>query len=144
TPFHGELYFAGLYLFNPRDINGVATFRSARGEEYMSVSDQYLVRGGFGHALPKIRGLAASFGGRIESGSVRDLLGGSNGFRRPGYAISLDPGLMYVRRLYTFSLNAPWAVERNRRRSVPDIARGAHGDAAFADYTIVFGISRRF
>jgi hypothetical protein len=139
-----QLYFAGLYLFNPRDTNGVSTYRTARGEEVMSVSDQYLVRGGFGRAVPKIRGLALSFGGRIEGVPVRDLLGSSNGFRRPGYAISIDPGLLYVHRLYTFSLSGPYAIERNRRRSVPDIARGAHGDAAFADYTIMFGFSRRF
>jgi hypothetical protein len=144
TYFNTQVYFAGLYLFNPRDTNGVSTFRSARGEEYMSVTDQYLFRGGFGHAVPWIRGLAASFGGRIEGVPVRDALGGSNGFRRPGYAISIDPGLLYARGSYTFAVNAPYAVERNRRRSVPDIARGAHGDAAFADYSILFSLSRRF
>ena len=69
----------------------------------MSVTDQYLVRGGIGHALPKIRGLAASFGGRFEGVPVRDLIGGANGFRRPGYAISVDPGLMFVRGMYTVS-----------------------------------------
>jgi len=144
TLFQTEVYFAGVYLFNPRDINGVSTFRNARGEEYLSVADQYLFRGGFGHVVPRIRGLAASFGGRIEGVPVRDALGGSNGFRRPGYAISIDPGLLYARGNYTFSLNAPYAIERNRRRSVPDIARGAHGDAAFADYTIMFSMSKRF
>jgi hypothetical protein len=139
-----QLYFAGLYLFNPRDTNGVSTFRNGRGEETFSVADQYLFRGGFGHTIPWVRGLAGSFGGRIEGVPVRDLLGKSNGFRRPGYAISIDPGLLYARGLYTFSVSAPVAVERNRRRSVPDIARGAHGDAAFADYSIIVGMSRRF
>lgn len=144
TYFNTQLYFAGVYLFNPRDTNGVSTFRNARGEEYLSVADQYLFRGGFGHVVPKIRGLAASFGGRIEGVPVRDAFGKSNGFRRPGYAISVDPGLLYAHGYYTFSVNAPIAVERNRRRSVPDIARRAHGDAAFADYAIIVGMSRRF
>jgi len=31
-----------------------------------------------------------------------------------------------------------------RRRSVPDIAAGRHGDAAFADYTLIAVFSHRF
>ncbi|HXA53167.1 MAG TPA: hypothetical protein VNV86_22775 [Candidatus Acidoferrum sp.] len=144
TIFQTELYFAGVYLFNPRDTNGVSTFRRANGEQVMSVADQYLFRGGFGRAIPKLHGLAASFGGRIEGVPVRDLIGGANGFRRPGYAISIDPGLLYVYKDYTFSLNTPVAVERNRKRSVADYMNGTHGDAAFADYTFMLSVSRRF
>ena len=143
-PFKSELYFTGTYLFNPRDTNGVSTFRNAPGETVMSVSDQYLYRGGIGRPVPKIKGLAVSFGGRIEGVPVRDAIGKSNGFRRPGYAISVDPGLLYVRGAYMFSANIPWAVERNRRRSVADIRNGRHGDAAFADYALMFSLSRRF
>ncbi len=139
-----ELYFAGVHLFNPRNTNGVSTFRSAPGETVMSVTDQYLYRGGIGRAVPKIRGLAVSFGGRIEGVPVRDAFGGSDGFRRPGYAISLDPGFMYVRGRYLFSCNVPFAVERNRKRSVADYMNGRHGDAAFADYAIQAGLSWRF
>lgn len=143
-PRRTMLYGSALWLFNPRNTNGVSTFRAARGEEFFSVSDQYLFRGGAGHPIPWIKGLAGSFGLRMEGVPVRDVFGKSEGFRRPGYGLSLDPGLLYARGLYTFSLNGPWAVRRNRRASVPDIARGAHGDAAFADYTILFGLTRRF
>jgi len=138
------LYGSALWLFNPRNTNGVSTFRGAAGEQVFSVSDQYLFRGGAGHPIPRIKGLAGSLGLRMEGVPVRDVFGKSLGFRRPGYALSVDPGLLYARGLYTFSINGPWAIRRNRRRSVPDITRGAHGDAAFADYTILFGISRRF
>lgn len=137
-------YATGLYLFNPRDTNGVATFRARRGEDVMSVSDVYLARGGIARAIPGIRGLVVTFGGRIEGVPVRDLIGKSNGFRRPGYAISGDPGFLYARWGYVFSCSVPWAIERNRRRSVTDIANGVHGDAAFADYTVTLGVSRRF
>jgi hypothetical protein len=51
---------------------------------------------------------------------------------------------MYSFRHETLSVNGPWALERNRRRSVPDIANGSRGDAAFADYTIVAVLSHRF
>ncbi|MBI2686708.1 MAG: hypothetical protein HYX27_10360 [Acidobacteria bacterium] len=143
-PLQSELYFTATYLFNPRNTNGVSTFRTARGETVMSVTDQYLYRGGVGRPVPKVRGLAVSFGGRIEGVPVRDAFGGSDGFRRPGYAISLDPGFLYVRGPYTFSCNIPFAVERNRKTSVADYANRRHGDAAFADYTLMFSLSRRF
>lgn len=144
TYFNSELYFTGVYLFNPRDTNGVSTFRRAPGEQVMSVADQYLYRGGISHGMPKMRRAAFSIGGRIEGVPVRDAFGGSNGFRRPGYAISIDPGILYARGYYTFSLNTPVAVERNRKRSVADIQNHTHGDAAFADYSVMFSMSRRF
>lgn len=143
-PLGTMMYGSGSWLFNPRNTTGVSTFRGGRGEEIMSVADQYLFRGGFGHAVPWIRGLAASFGGRIEGVPVRDVLGKSDGFRRPGYTISIDPGLLYARGTYTFSVNAPWAIERNRKTSITDYARRTHGDAAFADYALLVGMSRRF
>jgi hypothetical protein len=43
-----------------------------------------------------------------------------------------------------FSCNIPVAVERNRKKSVADYQNGRHGDAAFADYTLMFSLSRRF
>jgi hypothetical protein len=144
APFRTMLYFSGTYLFNPRDTNNVPTFRRAAGEQVMSVADQYLYRGGVSHAVPRIRGLTATIGGRIEGVPVRDAFGKSDGFRRPGYAISVDPGFLYTRGRYLFACNIPWAVERNRKRSVADIQNHTHGDAAFADYALIFSLSRRF
>lgn len=143
-PLRTMIFFSGSYLFNPRDTNGVRTFRTRRGEEVMSVSDQYLVRGGIARSVPGVAGLVVTFGGRMEGVPVRDLLGKSNGFRRPGYAISGDPGFLYTRWGYVFSCSVPWAIQRNRRRSVPDIMNGTHGDAAFADYVLTLGVSKRF
>jgi hypothetical protein len=142
--FRTMLYFQGSWLFNPADTNGVPTFRSRPSESVMSVTDQYLFRGGLSHGVPGVRHLSFSFGGRMEGIPVRDAFGSSNGFRRPGYIISIDPGIMYSFRRETISINGPWAVERNRRASVPDLARGGHGDAAFADYTIIAVLSHRF
>jgi hypothetical protein len=143
-PGRNMLYFSGTYLFNPQNTNGVATFRARRGEEIMSITDQYLFRGGISRAFPKVRRLVVSFGGRIEGVPVRDAFGSSNGFRRPGYAISLDPGFLYSTSRYIFSVNVPVAVERNRRRSTTDIQNGFHGDAAFADYALTMSVTRRF
>lgn len=143
-PWTSTLYFSGTYLFNPQNTSGVPTFRTRAGETVMSISDQYLFRGGVSKAVPQVRGLAVSFGGRIEGVPVRDAFGKSDGFRRPGYSISLDPGMIYGRGRYIFSMNIPWAVERNRRKSTADIRNGRHGDAAFADYAFIVSMSRRF
>jgi len=140
-------YFTGSWLFSPQDTIGVATFRSHPGEDVVSATDQYLWRGGLSRpvtGVKPLRGLALSMGGRMEGVPVRDAFGKSNGFRRPGYVISIEPGLMYNRGAYMFSMSSPWAMERNRKTSVTDLANGIHGDAAFADYTIIAGLSRSF
>ena len=74
----------------------------------------------------------------------KDLIGKSDGFRRPGYVISIEPSAFYSFGAHTLGVNFPIAVERNRTRSQIDIARGTnpetgkpyHGDAAFADWLI--------
>lgn len=144
APVGGMLYFTGTYLFNPRNTTGVSTFRTRAGEQVMSVADQYLYRGGISRLIPKLRGVTGTFGGRIEGIPVRDAFGKSDGFRRPGYAISVEPGLMYAHRSWVLSVTAPIAVERNRKKSVSDYANGFHGDAAFADFSLIIGASRRF
>jgi hypothetical protein len=140
-------YFTGSWLFSPQDTTGVKTFRSAPGEGVVSATDQYLWRGGISRPVTGVkllRGLALSAGGRMEGVPVRDALGKSNGFRRPGYVISFEPGMMYARGRYAFYASGPWAMERNRKTSVTDIANHGHGDAAFSDYTVIAGLSRSF
>lgn len=76
----------------------------------------------------RIRGLAGSFGLRMEGVRVRDVFDKSLGFRRPGYALSLDPGLMYARGLYTFSawrsLGGEAKSQGERTRYGPECAWG--------------------
>ena len=151
------LFVNGIYLFNPKNTHtpegwnevvprdrslGYLGF-SAAGTEY-SVADQYLFQAGTGYAVPKLRGLAFTGTVRMEGVPARDLIGREDGFRRPGYAVSVGPGVMYTHGRHTWSLSAPIAVRRDRTQSVPDARRGAHGDAAFADYVILAGYSRTF
>ncbi len=143
-PLHTIGYFQGSWLFNPADTNGVPTFRASPLEATMSATDQYLFRAGLSRHVPRLRGLAGSFGGRMEGIPVRDAFGKSDGFRRPGYIISIEPALQYQRHRDLISLAAPWAVQRNRRASVTDLATGKHGDAAFADYAIVLSAAHTF
>ena len=141
----GSIYAAGSYLVNPEGTNGVPTFRDNLGEEVMSVSDQYLARAGFSFSGASWKGFGISLGGRMEGVPVEDLIGDSDGFRRPGYALSVEPGLSWTRGVHTLSLAVPVAVHRNRQRSVPDrLEPGRHGDAAFADYIVMLGYWKKF
>jgi Putative MetA-pathway of phenol degradation len=139
------LYASATYLLNPRDMNGALTGRGRASEAIMSVADQYLARVGISRPVPRTRRFAYTIGWRIEGVPVRDLIGKSNGFRRPGYGMAIEPGLQYFRNRDTWSVAVPIAAGRNRKRSVSDILVGSRGgDAAFADYMILIGYSHRF
>jgi len=138
-------YMQGQYLVNPMNTNGVATFRRQPGQGVMSVADQYLWRAGLAQAVPKLHGVAVSFGVRDEGVPAHDLIGGNDGFRRPGYIVSVDPGFMVNFRRDTLSVNGPWAVARNREPSVTEIKNGTTGgDAFFADYTVIVSLAHHF
>jgi hypothetical protein len=140
-------YLQGQYLVNPMDTSGVPTFRTQPGQGVMSITDQYLWRAGIsqGVPLPKIHGLAFSAGIRDEGVPAHDLIGSNNGFRRPGYIVSFDPGLIFNYHRDTLFVNGPWALARNREPSVPELENGTkNGDAFFADYTVIIGISHHF
>jgi hypothetical protein len=109
----------------------------------MSIPDQYLLRTGFTFQ-PGGGRVAWSLGGRWEGIPVRDILGADTGFRRPGYAVSVEPGFSYTWGSNTFSVAVPYALQRNRQQSVPDKVTGRRGDAAFADWIISLGYWRRF
>lgn len=141
-------YYDGFYMFSPKETNGTPTNRSRENEAIMSVPDQFAARTGVFKSFEKIHGLGVSLGGRVEGIPVRDAFGGSDGFRRPGYIISVEPGISYMRGNVTGTLNVPIALFRNRTQSVTDIEnstpeREVHGDAAFADYLINFSLAWR-
>jgi len=148
------VYGSFFYLSNPREVNGTSTTRggvaSATTKKYntdvMSVPDLFMARGG---ASFMVRQWNFAGGLRIEGLPSKDLIGGSRGFRRPGYIISAEPSVTYVAKKISLNLSVPVALERNRTQSDSDIRRsrdtGTHvqGDAAFADYLISAGITIR-
>jgi hypothetical protein len=142
------------YLSNPREVNGTSTTRggtaSATAKKYntdvMSVPDLFMTRGG---VAVMVNQFTFSGGIRMECLPSKDLIGGSRGFRRPGYIISAEPSITYVAKKVSFNLSVPIALQRNRTQSDSDKRRtadtGVHqqGDAAFADYLISAGITVR-
>lgn len=142
---YGNFY----YLSNPREQNGVRTYRemvsaTLANENIMSVADQYMARMGFNYA---VKGLIVSAGARLEGIPVYDVFGGSGDFRRPGYIWSVEPGITYQFSKLNVYATVPAAIYRNRTQSVTDKERSSlsgtfvNGDAAFADYSINLGIS---
>ncbi len=116
----------------------------------MSVTEQSLARGGFAFSLVPQWGLSLTVASRIEGVPVRDALGETDGFRRPGYAVSFEPGLGWIHGRWSAQVLAPVALYRNRQPSVADERYGrisglgtVPGDAAFADYTLIASIAFR-
>jgi hypothetical protein len=138
------LYSSGAYLANPQETSHVLTYRGGAGERIMSIADQYLVRGGAAFALPWSERITAAAGLRVEGVPVKDLLGGSQWFRRPGVAVSFEPQITINNGKHGVTVGVPIAIYRNRFKSVWDLERNGHGDAAFADWLLMFGYSRRF
>lgn len=144
-------YANGFYLFNPRATNGIkrspeaTTIDLVTGE--FSVADQFAARVGLSQSLRFVPGLSVMLGGRVEGVPAKDAIGSSVGFRRPGYIVSVEPGLAYMKGHYSAALTVPVAVKRNRIKSYSDRLDPLglrHGDAAFADYLVSFNVSRWF
>ena len=133
------LFAAGTYIATPEETAGVKS-GSLTGTNVWSVGDSYLFRAGMGYTfLPKY-GLTLTLGGRMEGTPSTDIFGESGGRRRPGFAISIEPGLVYARNGWTASFSAPVALYRDRERD----ATGNDGDAAFADFMTLFSVGHSF
>jgi len=147
-------YLNGSYTVTPQeqndtqytlaDIPFVAAFLSPL-QTYNSIADSYVGRGGFSYVVWLEQGLTVSLGARIEGIPPDDAIGGSMGYRRPGYTISIEPGISWVYKRNSLSINAPVAVYRNRVQSEPEQELGRPpGDAAFADFSIIANFTHRF
>ncbi|HSR51396.1 MAG TPA: hypothetical protein VLV83_11250 [Acidobacteriota bacterium] len=142
--------FASLsYLMNPKNTNDTPSIVEGLGlgdlprfEDVLvnSVPDQYVLRGGAAVPLP-VTGLSASLALRMEGLPRYDLFGASNGWRRPGREVFIEPGFAYSRENYTVTLNVPLAVYRNRLAN-PNTDNP--GDATFPDQIFLVGFTYRF
>ncbi len=141
-------YATANYTFTPQDTNGVLT--SNTGTTVMSIPDTYLGRTGVEYAVAAEPGLTLSLGLRVEGVMVYDLIGKSNGFRRPGYSVDVEPGIGFAHKRWSARLYVPVAFQRDRLQSVPDKQKTAstgvysQGDAAFANYEIIWSLNYKF
>lgn len=143
------LFASGTYLINPRDTNGtpsilpglgIAPSPATAGLEVNSVPDQYVARAGAVFPVSP-SGMALSAAARVEGLPRYDLVGDSHGWRRPGYEVYFEPGVLLERGRSIFSLHVPIGVYRNRQ---PNPYTGRPGDATFPDFVFLLGYGHRF
>jgi len=148
------VYAEGRYLSTPASTNGTRTFRSTFSDEFseediVSVSDQYMIRGGVSLTVPR-SAVAFSFGIRVDGTPVNDLIGTSEGFRRPGYATSFESSIIIKSPQFDFFFSLPYIYYQQREQSNADKLYGqrtgqfAQGDAAFARFALFVGVQSKF
>lgn len=138
-----SVYATGLYLSNPRNTNGILRSDNLTAgipkSNHFSVVDQYVFRLGARYTVNRFQ---VALGGRYEGIPSEDLIGRSDGWRRPGYIMSIEPSVVYSTGKHTFAVNVPAALYRNRVQNTIDKERtkqtGTYqiGDAAFADWLL--------
>jgi hypothetical protein len=79
----------------------------------------------------------------MEGVPASNLIGNDRGFRRPGFAISVEPRFVYARGRNRIEASIGKAMYRDRARSVPDNILGTHSDAAFPDYVWLLSYTYR-
>ncbi len=121
-----NLYADLYYMASPRDQNGVSVLSGRTptalqikaGIPETSVTDAYVLRAG---AYFNVKDqLTISAGIRKEGVPVRDFIGASNGTRRPGYYLSVEPGLIYRMKKVSWYLQAPMNIKRSIEQNVTD------------------------
>ena len=139
-------YTNGNYLATQGGANNVLRSATAIKQPltaYNAIQDQYLLQAGIAHPVTLVKGLTVTFGPRFEGVPASNLIGDDLGFRRPGFALSVEPGIVYSRGRNMIEASIGKAMYRDRTRSVPDKILGTHGDAAFADYVWLVSYSYR-
>lgn len=147
----GSLTFfaSGTYLANPKGETDTPSPRSflnpngpsavKRFERFNTVPDQFSARVGATHPVPGVKGLSLLLAVRIEGQPVEDLFGRDIGFRRPGYAIAVEPGLLYTWRNTTLAVSVPVTTQANVQNQLPLVTR----ESTFADVSVIVSVTHR-
>jgi len=134
-------YSYGWYLISPEDKTGVPS--PIKGVT-LSIPDVYSFRAGTSYAISLKHGFSGTFGARIDGIPTYDLIGSSNGFRRPGYTLYLEPGVTFGRGSSTFTLTVPFRVHQNFKRGPVDVQNDFAGGGDLANSLVLMGYSVRF
>jgi len=139
-------YFTGSYLVSPRNQTDVVRAPTAPGSTvHISVPDVYTGRLGVSYGVLPEQGLSVSLGGRVDGIPYHDLIGGSDGFRRPSVIVFLDPAVALERGPGTWTFGAPIRVfERLASANLLKGPGGSIGSGDLAGVLMFLGYARRF
>ena len=117
---HTHVYVSGSYLVSPRNQSSVhQALAGPYATVQVSIPDVYNARGGLTYAVPGV-GATFTLGGRIDGIASRDLIGKSDGFRRPAIIGYVEPGLTLSRGADAVSLSVPVRAYVDFRSTVLD------------------------
>lgn len=143
-------YGGARYLMTFASLNGTMTYRSTFSEEYreeddVSISDQYMLRGGLSFHYPGLP-LFLSVGLRVDGVPVNDLMAEREGFRRPGFATSFESNLTFRSSGFEVYASVPYIYYQKRqlsnadRRFTANTGQFRQGNASFATFAVFTGI----
>jgi hypothetical protein len=133
-------YASGYYGLSLNESANVIQGGALRG-----VPDTYSGRLGAAYLLPVLQGLVFTAGGRINGVTVRDLIGGGDLYwRRPGYEVYFEPGLIWTIGANSASVSVPLRIYQKKLDSLLDVSLGRHIGSDFAPYLVVASFARRF
>jgi hypothetical protein len=124
----GTVYGSASYLVNGRDTNGTPSMVQSLGVPLNpfffsrltnSVTDSYNAQVGIAVKIPKAKKDSILDHSRFRTSinweglPPRDLIGGHNGFRQPGYTFSVGPGFTFARKNDYLSIDVPIVFGRH-------------------------------
>ncbi|MFI5154801.1 MAG: hypothetical protein ACHQEM_01360 [Chitinophagales bacterium] len=124
-----SLYGNFYYMFNPRNQNGVSTLEgnTATPAQILatatvaSVTDQYSLRAGLNAFVGN---WLFSAGVRTDGVPVHDAIGRSDGVRRAGHNVEVEPGVLYNFKKVSVYFYLPILVYHSVAVDVPDQSLG--------------------
>jgi hypothetical protein len=119
--FHRFPHFAvfgnALYLFSLKEQNDAYSIMSVlnpggpaavqANKRYNATPDSYLYNVGASAPVPHLKGLALNLSSQMAGVPTFNVLTGSEGYRQPGYLVTLNPGLSMNTKFATYSLSVP-------------------------------------
>lgn len=112
---HFALYGNALYLFSLKEHNDTYSILSTLNPggpnavpanvRFNAAPDSYLYNAGV--SAPLLKGLSFSLGSQIAGVPSLNVMTGSEGFRQPGYLVTLNPGLSLNTNLASYFIGVP-------------------------------------
>ena len=144
---HFAVYGNALYLFSLKeqnDTNSILSTLNPGGPQavpenvrYNAVPDSYLYHAGISVPIPGLKGVSASFGSQMAGVPAYNILTGNEGFRQPGYLVTVNPGVSLSTKYATYSMGVPVRVYGY----VGEDFRGVQQTANLNKWSINFGVT---